>query len=325
MPVLVVTGREDATADYLCRRFAVAGVDHIRFDSDGDLLAVRPEYELGHPTLAIAGRALAPDEVTAVWFRRPTALQLPVGRDDAERRHVAGEWTAAVEGFLAHVPRQRWVNHPSANAAASYKMEQLSRAAMYGLRVPPSVVTRRPERLRALWEACEGEVVAKPLLSGHLEREEADGDTLIYTSRVTTALLERAAELLPACPTLFQQLVRKRFDARVCVLDDAVHAVALHAPDAAEGGRQRLDVRRDGMADVRYEHLDLPPDVSGPLLALVRSYGLRFAAADLARGEDGQWYFFEINPNGQWAWLDLENAADVGSSFVRAFEVARRG
>ena len=39
-------------------------------------------------------------------------------------------------------------------------------------------------------------------------------------------------------------------------------------------------------------------------LALTRSYGLAFGAIDLARVDDGLYTFFEINPNGQWAWIE---------------------
>lgn len=37
---------------------------------------------------------------------------------------------------------------------------------------------------------------------------------------------------------------------------------------------------------------------------MTHSYGLRFAAIDLARRTDGGYTFFELNPNGQWAWVE---------------------
>jgi hypothetical protein len=55
------------------------------------------------------------------------------------------------------------------------------------------------------------------------------------------------------------------------------------------------------------------------LLTLAADYGLRFAAIDMAVALTGEWVFFEVNPNGQWAWLDLVGASDIASSFVRAF------
>jgi D-alanine-D-alanine ligase-like ATP-grasp enzyme len=73
------------------------------------------------------------------------------------------------------------------------------------------------------------------------------------------------------------------------------------------------------MVDVRYDSIALPDKVRESLLALVRSYDLRFAAIDLAVDRAGRWVFFEVNPNGQWAWLDLAGVCDIAASFVKVF------
>jgi hypothetical protein len=39
----------------------------------------------------------------------------------------------------------------------------------------------------------------------------------------------------------------------------------------------------------------------------------------VAVDREGKWIFFEINPNGQWAWLDLMGGLDIGALFLRSF------
>ncbi len=73
------------------------------------------------------------------------------------------------------------------------------------------------------------------------------------------------------------------------------------------------------MQDVKYVQVEPPPDVESALIALVRSYSLRFAAVDMAVADDGRWIFFEINPNGQWAWLDISGGFDMARLFVQSF------
>ena len=34
--------------------------------------------------------------------------------------------------------------------------------------------------------------------------------------------------------------------------------------------------------------------------------GLKFAAIDLALTPQGDYIFFELNPNGQWLWLEYQ-------------------
>ena len=68
-----------------------------------------------------------------------------------------------------------------------------------------------------------------------------------------------------------------------------------------------------------YVPITVPPKVSESILGLLRSYGLRFGAIDLAVDETGKWVFFELNPNGQWACLDLVGASDIAESFLASF------
>src|SRR6266545_4399106 len=123
--LLVVTNSEDATADYFCRRLRRARLPFIRFDSDADVRRLRVAYDERGARLRIHGRWYAPSEFSNVWLRRPRPIAPAAGRDAAERQHVAAEWGEALEGFLAHIPVRRWINHPTANVLASHKLEQL--------------------------------------------------------------------------------------------------------------------------------------------------------------------------------------------------------
>lgn len=39
---------------------------------------------------------------------------------------------------------------------------------------------------------------------------------------------------------------------------------------------------------------------------MVRGFGLRFCSADLVLTPDGRHIFLDLNPNGQWLWLETE-------------------
>lgn len=319
---LVLTNRADHTADYLCRQLQALGRDVVRLDTDALPSPFRPGYESGEAALTLGPRRLSTRQVAAVWYRRPKPLALgPLADDPGEAQFVEREWAEGVEAVLAHIPIERWVNHPARNTLASRKPEQLTRAVAYGLRVPPTLVTQDADALRRFWDEGEGEIIAKPLRVGAVERGGAERDTLIYTSSVAPEHLERA-DVLARCPTLFQHAVDKDLDVRVTVVDRELVAVGLRATD---DGRQRLDIRRDNMEDVAYTPVELPPWVRQALLDLLASYSLRYAAVDFVVDQRGEWIFLEINPNGQWAWLDLVGAAHIAPLFDHAFFDARPG
>ncbi len=70
------------------------------------------------------------------------------------------------------------------------------------------------------------------------------------------------------------------------------------------------------MCDVDYAIIDLPSKIKHKLLEICQYYKLRFAAIDLAIDKNNNYIFFEINPNGQWAWLDLLGITDLASILI---------
>lgn len=236
--------------------------------------------------------------------------------DTPEGKCVLDEWSESLEGFFAHIPRVRWMNFPAANALASRKLEQLTTARKLGFTIPDTIVTQDAAILRDFFSKHDGKVIVKPLGRAYIERPNNEGDSLIFTNQVCEDDLDDLTDLA-RCPTLFQQAVRKVSDVRITVIDAEIHAVELTAKDG--NGEQRCDIRRNNMQDVRYRAISLPDDVISAVKQFVSFYELRFAAIDMAVSENGKWYFFEVNPNGQWAWLDLCGGAAIYKSFITSF------
>lgn len=311
--LLVLTSSGDVTADYLTAKLATSAVPFVRLDTDTCTATARASYDRDGPVLVVDGRALLPADIDSVWLRRPKEIHIDIDGDETERVQVANEWSEAIEGFLAHVPIDRWMNHPTRNVLASHKLEQLTRARSAGLSIPDTLVTQDRDALDDFWRRHDGRVVAKPLASGYLERPDQTVSS-IYTNRVLARHLD-AAPLGP-CPTLFQAEIPKTLDVRVAVIDERLTAVGMRR---AVEGEQIVDIRRDNMENVEYVPVTMPEAVASALRGLVRSYGLRFAAVDFAITPEGEWVFFEINPNGQWAWTDLAGATALWQDFVYAF------
>ncbi len=314
MRVLVLTNRADETANYLCSRMADAGVIHTRIDTESvastcSVFATPQRMELG-----VDNAVLTAKEVRAVWYRRPKPVHHDAGGDHFDRAFAAAEWTAAFEGFLCQIPTPRWINHPSSIVGASAKLEQLMRAKEYGLSVPAWCCTTDPLRAIQFFRDHESRVVAKPLYCGYIERETPSADTVIYTTRVRVQDIPAHSSTLGA-PTLFQHEVAGGVDVRVTIVDDEAVAVRLWRDD------NDVDIRRNNMVGVKYAREVVPTRVTDALHSLVRSYGLRFAAVDMMVTGD-HWQFLEVNPNGQWAWLDLVGAAEIYKLFLTAFRGA---
>lgn len=314
--ILILTNSEDVTADYLLSVLQNHDVPFLRFDTDTILHRLTFMYQGHLPRITVDGVAYRPEEFSNVWYRRPERLKHPLLGASSEDRFLLDEWSEALEGFFAHIDKRKWMNHPTYNVPASHKLEQLSRAKELGFRVPESLVTQAPDQLRAFYERHAGHVIVKPMATGYVERTDSERDSLIYTNRVPPEHLASLDDL-PSCPTLFQEEIDKVVDVRITLVDKNIHAVELLGQE--ENGSQRCDIRRNNMEDVSYRPVRLPAAIEQRIRKLVAHYALRFAAIDMAITPDGDWVFFEVNPNGQWAWLDLAGVTNIAASFVTSF------
>lgn len=313
--IVVVTSADDATADYLCKRLAAGPHEHVRINTEH--AATETQVSLspsGSLILQANGVAVEPEQVTGIWLRRPRPIRF-AAPDPAEAAHAAREWSEALEGFLAHVPLTSWVNHPSVNSAASRKLEQLTRARQHSLRIPSTIVTQDPDIAISFLQR-HGRVIVKPLSFGYVERDTPTGDSIVFTHSISTADILKHGSEIRACPVLLQEEIDKSADVRVNYIDGRTHATRLTRADSSS--RQIVDIRRDNMNGVSYDTIPLPTGVGTAIHALMTSYGLRFAALDFAIDDEGNWIFFEVNPNGQWAWLDLTGATDIGGDLIWA-------
>ena len=316
--LFILTNSQDVTASFLIPVLKKSGIPFVRFDTDGVLQNAKFDYRAGVPRLRLNGSWYEPGRITNIWYRRPEEFKLDSNNDSPEAKYTRAEWAEFFENFFAHVPTDRWMNHPSVNATASRKLEQLSTVSQLGMKIPDTLVTQEPTELRAFYAKHRGRLIAKPLSSGYVERRNNELDSLIYTNQIKQQDLENLDDL-SVCPTLFQEFVDKDYDVRITVVDSQLTAVKLVAknPD----GSQRCDIRRNNMVDVVHSQIDLPDDVAAGIWKLVKKYRLRFAAIDLVVSLAGDWLFLEINPNGQWAWIDQVANTDIATSFVKAFSV----
>lgn len=307
--ILVITCKEDATADYFCK--LLADDCYLRVDTDDiEFESLHLSMSKHSVSLNYRGVEILPSQVSGIWYRKPKPMRFSSTMDDAEEAHYLREWRGALEGFLAHIPFSKWINHPSRNMEASYKPEQLSRAFDYGLNIPDYVISTNKDELLRFCQAYD-RCIIKPVRDGLIRRDEKS--TLIYTNNIDPVTIQSAE--IYSCPTLIQERVLKDKDVRITWLDGKYKALSLTRTEDAE---QILDIRKDNMAKVSYELINLPDEVVEKLKRIISHYELRFAAIDMAIDIHGKWYFFEVNPNGQWAWMEIEGHMSFSDMLIHS-------
>lgn len=299
--LVLVTNREDLTTDWLVLELRERGVAFVRFNTEDYPARATIRWSPDEAELATEEAVMRSREIDAVWWRRPLPPALPEHEAAVERAWAAAEAQVALDGFL-RTTGARWVNDPLANLAADCKPEQLVRARRLGFDIPPTVVTNAAAELRG-FASRHRRIVCKALLDARVPaglKQGAFEERMLYTSVMELPELDQLDDLGPE-PYLFQALVAKRYDVRVTVIGKRAFACRIESQAQSEG---RVDWRRANTEALVHTEERLPQEVAEACVRLTAEYGLRFAAIDLARREDGGYTFFELNPNGQWAWVE---------------------
>ncbi|WP_217206207.1 ATP-grasp ribosomal peptide maturase [Streptomyces sp. AC550_RSS872] len=312
MTVLVLTKRFDPTADYVVEDLNHRGVDVFRCDP-GDFPSTLTVSGVLSPSgagwstlLAASGRKLSMEDVSGVYYRRPSAFHLG-DIPEPVAQWANGEARMGFNGLL--MADARWLNHPQRIGYAEYKPVQLQEAVRAGLTVPRTVITNDPSAARALADEV-GEIIYKPLSTPVLPEGVAAG-RLLYTAVVTPEHLAEA-EGVTATAHMFQERVKHTGAVRLTVVDGQMFAAAIQAAtDAA-----RLDWRADYSA-LTYEVVSVPEAVRRGVVSLMAALGLRFGAFDFLVTTEG-WTFLEVNPNGQWAWIEDRTGLPIAAAIATA-------
>jgi glutathione synthase/RimK-type ligase-like ATP-grasp enzyme len=297
--ILIVTNREDYTADFLIIDLQRRNTRYRRLNTE-DLpcratLTWRAPAVVSDDNVVLPSGRLQLSEVHSIWYRRPALPALsPELTDSASVIFASVETEAALDGVLRTIDCL-WVSDPDRVRRAENKPLQLAVAARVGFSLPDTLITNDPADARA-FVAGHARTIYKPLRHGRIV--EADKLRLVYTNIVDDDAVDWSSVAFAPC--LFQAYVSKDVEVRATVIGDRVLCAAIHSQDSDV---TRHDWRRPAPDGPRHEPHDLPEDVSRRCISLVGALGLSFGAIDLIRTPAGEYVFLEINPNGQWAWI----------------------
>jgi glutathione synthase/RimK-type ligase-like ATP-grasp enzyme len=246
-----------------------------------------------------AGKAgLDLDDCGAVWWRRPQSPEVSPEVGRASHRHFALSESAEALTGLWHALDAYWMNDPACDQVASRKVYQLRVAQQVGLAIPETVITNCPASARELVaRRGSGGVVYKAFSATEAEWRE------------TRLLREQELDLLESvrfAPVIFQEYVEAEVDLRITAVGDALYPAAIHSQES----RYKVDFRMD-MGAARVEPATLPAEVTDGLRALMRRLGLVYGAIDMRRTPDGRYVFLEVNPSGQWLFVESRTGQPI--------------
>jgi len=307
--ILILTENFDSHADLVEQKLRERGADFVRFNpaqfpSQAEIsLSYSPERQAQYMLRTSEG-TIDLNCLKAVWYRRP---QPPVPHEEITDKLTHDYLGEECITFMHDVWNSLdclWVPAPrTVIKQAQFKASQLRVAWDVGFELPPTLFTNSPEDLLKFYGQHNGNIVSK--LAGFSFFDTVGTDFCRYTEVVSKRDVGYA-DSIRYCPIIFQAYVPKRVELRITVIGKEVFAAEIHSQAS---NHTRHDWRRYDFYKTPYLPHSLPHDLEQRCVQFVERLGLCYGAIDMVLTPDGRYVFLEINPNGQYLWV--ENATGL--------------
>jgi glutathione synthase/RimK-type ligase-like ATP-grasp enzyme len=239
-----------------------------------------------------------------MWWRRPQPYEVSSEIGSAQDRFfAAGECDAAVTGMWACLDAT-WVNSPDRDVIAGRKPYQLKLATEQGWRIPRTCITNDPATARefAAAERRRGcGVIYKPFGGTPQTWRE---------TRLLGDADEAQLDLVRLAPVIFQEAIPGGVDIRVTIVGERIFAAEIRPT----GDAAAFDFRIEPDAPI-VEHR-LPEHVEARLRMLMGRLGLLYGAVDLRLAPNGDYVFLEVNPAGQWLFIEVVTGQPISAALA---------
>jgi glutathione synthase/RimK-type ligase-like ATP-grasp enzyme len=116
---------------------------------------------------------------------------------------------------------------------------------------------------------------------------------------------------LQLAPVMFQEYISGPYDIRATIVGDEIFSARITNQNRGEAIDSRLNL------DSHYEAYELPEEIRDKILGFMKKMGLVFGTMDLKITKEGEHVFFEINPQGQFLYVQILTKLPIVEGFSK--------
>ena len=311
--ILLITNKNDITTDFIVNELTRQNASFYRLNTEeiGNSVEIHFDFENGTYDLIdnTLKKRINLSNIISVYFRRPEIKSNFQDVSSSEKNFLQREISASLETLYILLSNANWLNSLDSIRKAENKSYQLLKAKQIGLTIPPSIISSNSDSVLKFYEKCEKDCIIKPIRNGLIQDD--DVETIIFTSKIS--LNQNNIDRIKSCPVYIQKHINKLADVRVTVVGDSVFAAKIHSQEDKES---QVDWRRSENL-LNHTILELPKEIQNMCVNYVKSLNLTFGAIDFILTEKSEYIFLEINPNGQWAWIERRLGLPIAKTITK--------
>ena len=251
------------------------------------------------------------DSPTPAWLRRLAPARWGHGIRIGSHRAAITSARMGLLGALLRHSGLDWLTSVEALATGENKIVQYRTATTLGIRVPKTLVTGE---LAELVSVLGEPFVLKPLGLGSFQDDHGNSRS-VYAEECTAARLQDAD--LTEAPFLAQEMIRAERHLRVVTVKERAWAAQLDAAGLP------CDWRKAASTDARFRPT-AHPEAEKMAVHLAAALDTGYSSQDWIV-QDGEIYFVDLNPAGQWLFLPPDQAASISEAVANWLLGGRSG
>ena len=325
--LLILSTPDDTHAEAVERILARRGIPFIHWDQAGfperDTVTLRYDSSGLRSQALVKGRELIDlTQASTTYVRRYAHPDVRRPAHDPKARAYIEAEARALLNVAAELIDCRWVPGPIRTLQwAGDKSWQLRLATRLGFEIPPTLISNDPSEFLQFYREHNGRLICKALNFPHFP--SANGaDRWVFTTQLVAPRDAGYADSVRYCPAIFQAYVPKQLELRVTIVGERVFACAIYSQETE---RTRYDWRRYDLEHTPHRVHELPQEISERCVRMVRELGLCYGAMDLILTPDGRYVFLEVNPMGQYLWIEKITGMPISEAICDLLEAAEAG
>lgn len=308
MTILLLSNKWDISIDYIVKILRERNYPYLRINTE-DLINSTSTVRFPNFSYLLSSEKInLKMKLQSVLLRRPEKPFVFTNvkpHSPAIIKYITDQWHSFIFG-LESIPDVLWVNNPHKNSFAEMKINQLNCAEKMGFTIPKTCVTNSKDDLLEFFKSTNGQIIAKALYAPLIQDDK--NEFFIFSNKISNVSDIDKTEL-SLSPVIFQEALQDKIDYRVTVVGSTCFVAEITYDDTSI-----LDWRMV-KNNIRMRSCTLPSDIINNCIQYVSELGLQFGAIDLIKSND-KYYFLEINPNGEWGWLQKRLEFPIAESIT---------
>lgn len=294
--ILIVTSSIDYTVDYIIDKYKNR-VKFYRLNVDKF-----EEYSLclrdnGNWIIGNSRWEIDLNDIYSIYYRKPILPSLDeydVAYHTMIAKDIISMINGIVDSFSGTVLTKPFILRKSEN-----KIYQIKLAYECELIMPNSLLTNSTSKANKFISKYDS--IIKPISIGKLTTKDK-------VKLFQTSVIKKNLEEISLNPVYIQKYEQKYYEVRITIIGNNIYPVKIMPYN-------KIDWRIDQEKNI-YELIDIPKDIKDKCLNLMNKMDIKFGAFDFIVNQNKEFIFLEVNPNGQWLWLEETLDIDISKKII---------